>query len=94
MIGIAALILLALTWAVFSEETIALTEEEQRISSILCMLDGIEEARVFISSEADVRTAVVIYSGNDGILLRSDILNLVSDTLGIEKKNISLYPKS
>lgn len=98
LVCIGALMLLLLVWQFFSEDKTGndkdiLTENELKITKLLCQLDYIDHAYVAIAEDEGVPVnAVVFFDGNDSILARVQILEITSSILKIDKKNIQIYP--
>lgn len=94
-----ALALLLAVWKVFfprSEETsYRATEEETRLSALLSQIDGVEEASVMIDErEGTAVGAVVVFRGEDGILVRSRLIEAAARALGIESRDVLVYPSN
>ncbi len=94
LLAVAALLLLTVLWAVFSKgESAAQTEKERRVQELISTLDSVDRATVYIAEESGTpKSAVVIFKGEDGILVRMQILEITSSALGIEKNAVQVYP--
>ncbi len=68
------------------------SEEEIKLTRIISELDGVGEAEVMITSDdGGIRGVVIVCEGADNIMVRSNILNVVSTALNIDKNNIAVY---
>lgn len=98
LIGVGALVLLLVLWKVFgtaapTAEAYEPTQEEARIVKLLSGLEGIDGATVIIGhTNGEPASAVVVYKGENSILVRMRILDVTSAALNIEKKNVQVYP--
>jgi len=94
---VTALLLLFLVWKVFfGEEKRATpygaTEEEKKLSALLCSLDGVDEATVMISTEeGKAVSAVIVFDGEDKLLLRMNILSAASAALNLPRSSVHVY---
>lgn len=97
LLCLAALALLFAVWKVFFNESgssaYVPTEREARLCTLLSGLKGVEDAKVMITEEDGIPTAaVVVFSGEDGILTRSRVIGIVSAALGIAGNKVQVYP--
>jgi hypothetical protein len=68
------------------------TESEKRLCSILQCIKGVGQTEVLINEGDEGITGVVIVcEGGDSILVKNDILNVVSTALNINKSIIAIY---
>ena len=99
LICLVALVLLLAVWKVFfpSESKTAstsATEQEYRLSLILSQIEGVKEVSVMIGEEAGGATsAIVVFSGADGLLTRMRLVEATAAALNIERANVHVYPK-
>ncbi len=97
-IGIAALVLLLLVWAVFSpkkQDAYTPTEREAKLKVLLEELDGIESATVMITeSGGEPVGAVIVFEGEDGILIRTKLMQIAASALSLRTKDIVVCPAS
>ena len=95
---LAALILLFAAWKVFggsagTASSYAPTAREERLCRVLEKIEGVNGATVMIAEEEGAPvSAIVVFEGADSILTRSRILSITAAALGIEKKNVQVYP--
>lgn len=69
------------------------TDREARLMTLLNEIEGVESSTAMITEEGGrAVSAVVVFSGEDSILVRSRLLNIVSSALGIAKENVQVYP--
>ena len=69
------------------------TEQEERIAVLLERLDGVNDASVLISEEdGEAVGAVVLFKGEDGLILRMNILEITANALHLPKTAIAVYP--
>lgn len=98
LIGIGALVLLLVLWKVFGSTSSATsvyepTQTESRIVKLLSGVEGVSDATVLIAeSDGEAVSAVVVYEGEDSILVRMRILDITSAALNINKSNVQVYP--
>lgn len=93
VVGVVALLVL-IKGAFFSEEKDASrseTEEEVRLSNILQEMDGVDAVDVLISRTEGAVNAVVVYRGEDSLMTRVQIADVVGNVLQTERKNVSVY---
>lgn len=100
-IGILALVLLLVVWKVFfsgkEEKTAANgyvpTEREARLAVLLEKIEGVEGTSVMICEEEGTAVgAVVIFEGEDGILIRTRLMEAAAKALGLHTGDIAVYP--
>ena len=97
---IAALLLLIIVWKVFfpksSKSTSAanlMTEDEVRLSTLLVEIDGVDEVTVFIrKEEGNPVSAVVLFRGQDSILVRTYLTEMTAKALGIAQRDVLIQP--
>lgn len=99
LICLAALALLIAVWCVFfrKEKTdgYAPTAEEARLAALLSEIDGVGEATVMITERDGVPSgAVVVFYGEDGILIRSRLIDVTANALGIPTSSVRVYPSN
>lgn len=101
LIAGAALLLLLACWLVFGRNKSAnamaggasMTEEEARLSAILSEVEDAGEVRVFITQEDGAPvSAIVLFSGTDGILVRLRLTQIAAQALDIAEKRVLVYP--
>lgn len=96
LIGLAALLLLVLVWAVFfpkKSEDVSATEREVRLKALLEELNGVEEATVMITErEGEPVAAVILFEGEDGILIRTRMMEIAARALSLRTQDICVYP--
>lgn len=69
------------------------TEQETRIAALLERLDGVKDASVLITeAEGEAVGAVVLFKGEDGLILRMNILEITANALHIPKSAVTVYP--
>ena len=74
------------------EDGAAVSDDEQRLQTILSHMEGVGESRVMISRGEDgIDGVVIVCDGAENIMTRSDILNAVSTALNIDKNIIAIY---
>ena len=65
---------------------------ETRLEEILSSIDGVGESSVMVTEDGeDIIGVVIVCQGADNIMTRSDILNVVSTALNIQKNIIAIY---
>ena len=102
LICLLALVLLLVSYRVFavgeSKKTgsgYVPTAQEARLVELLKQIDGIENATVMITEEnGETAGVIVIFNGNDGLLIRMRILEITSAALHIAKSDILIYPSA
>ena len=73
----------------------AASEKEKSLSAFLSEMDGVGSAEVRIcEDEAGVLSVAVVCDGAKNIRVNSDIREAVSAALGVDEKNVKIYPKS
>ena len=97
LIGAAALLLLILVYFVFfgHEEQTAYTatEQEKRLSVLLSEIGGVKSATVMITEEdGKPVSAIVIFQGEDGILVRTRLMEVAASALSLNTRDILVYP--
>ena len=101
LVCIAALLLLLVTWKVFSPKQTGtattaayqMTAEEARLSAILSEIEGVKEATVYIRTADGVPvSAVVLFWGQDSILTRTYLIDVTSRALGIAARDVLVQP--
>lgn len=69
------------------------TAQETRIVALLEQLDGVREASVLITEEeGEAVGAVVLFKGEDGLILRLNILEITANALHLPKSAVTVYP--
>lgn len=94
---VAALLLLLVVWAVFfqggSSGAYAPTEAEARLSILLNEIEGVEKTTVMITERDGMPvSAVVVFEGEDGILIRSRLIEASAKALSLNARDILVYP--
>lgn len=97
LIGAAALLLLILVWIVFFRQdntsAYSATEQEKRLSVLLSEIEGVKSATVMINErEGEPVGAVVIFKGEDGILVRTRLMEAAASALSLRTQDILVYP--
>lgn len=97
LIGAAALLLLLLIYFVFfrpsAPSAYEATEQERRLSVLLEEIEGVKSATVMITEqEGKPVSAVVIFKGEDGILLRTRLMEVAASALSLRTRDILVYP--
>lgn len=93
-----ALALLLAVWRVFfskgeTTDVSAQTEEENRLSRLLEKIEGVEEASVMIGEKDGVPvSAVIVFQGEDGILVRTRLTEAAAQALGISNREVHVFP--
>lgn len=68
------------------------SQEELKLMKILSEIDGVGEAEVMITSDdGSVVGVVIVCEGANNIMVKSDVLNVVSTALNVDKNNIAVY---
>lgn len=68
------------------------SETEMKLESILSEIKGVGQAEVMINeSEDGIDGVIVVCSGGNNLMTRSDILNVVSTVLNVKENNIAIY---
>lgn len=98
-IAILSLALLLAVWKVFfgkskpASAEYEPTADEIRLSVILSEIEGVENATVMIAERDGVPvSAIVVFSGEDGILVRTRIIEATARALAIEAREVLVYP--
>lgn len=97
LIGLAAILLLLLVWAVFfkGEKSAGYTPtaQEAKLSVLLREIEGVESVTVMISErDGTPVSAVVVFVGEDGILVRTRIMEAAASALSLQTRDIHVYP--
>ncbi len=96
LVCILALILLLVSYKVFvkpDSSTYTPTSQEARLSELLEKVEGVEDVSVMITEEDGAAIgAVVLFTGKDGFLLRSKLLEITCTALNLQKNAVSIYP--
>ncbi len=97
LVCLLALLLLFAAYKVFAAPTqksgYTPTEREERVIMLLEELDGVDGATVMITEEESVPvSAIVVFRGEDGFLVRMKVRQIAATALGIEEKNVVVYP--
>ena len=100
LVAFVALVILVGSWFVFGTDradapsgSYTPTAQEERIGALLSEIDGIESVSVMISEENGVPVgAVVIFDGEDGILVRLKITRITANALNLADNRIHVYP--
>ncbi len=70
-------------------------EKEKSLAAFLSEMDGVGTAEVRIcEDENGVMSVAVVCDGAKNILVNSNIREAVSAALGVDEKNVKIYPKS
>ena len=81
---------LALTSTASSSQNKSVTE--MKLEQILSEIKGVGQAEVMINeSEDGIDGVIVVCSGANNLMTRSDILNVVSKALNVKENNIAIY---
>lgn len=98
LLCLVALLLFFAAWKVFSPaKTVSYqaTEEEVRLSALLSKIEGVKEASVMIGEkDGEIASAVVVFQGEDGILIRTRLMEAAARALGLENKDVHVYPSN
>ena len=71
------------------------SEKEKSLAAFLSEMDGVGTAEVRIcEDENGVMSVAVVCDGAKNILVNSNIREAVSAALGVDEKNVKIYPKS
>ena len=100
LICVVALALLFAVWKVFfgggsAEEASGYmaTEREQRLAELLEQVEGVDTATVMIAERDGVPvSAIVVFKGRDGILLRTRLTELAAAALDLAIGDITVCP--
>ena len=99
LIALIALALLLGCWFVFGKtedtptSTYAPTAQEERIGALLSEVEGVERVTVMVTEEDGVPvSAVVVFDGEDGILVRLRITQITANALNLADNRIYVYP--
>lgn len=98
LLCLAALLLLLAVWKVFfdmgsASSSYQPTEREARLCQLLSGVEGIESATAMITEKDGIPvSAIVIFDGADSILTRIRVIDITAGALGIERKNVQIYP--
>ena len=93
-----ALILLLICALVFKEPSdasfaSAMTEEESRLSELLSHVEDAGRVRVYLTKDGgDTVGAVVLFDGEDGILVRLRLTQMAARALSLSEKEILVCP--
>ncbi len=69
------------------------TASERRLRTLICRMEDVEACTVMITEEGDQAvSAVILFTGTDGILVRSRILSVAASALGIPASSVQVYP--
>lgn len=98
LFALLALLLLFAVWKVFfaggdEQSGYVPTEREARLLCLIKELGGVRDATAMIREE-DGRpvSAVILFEGEDSILLRARILEIAASALGVERSAVGVYP--
>lgn len=96
-IGAASLLLLLLVYFVFFKQdgpaAYSATEQEKRLSVLLGEIDGVDSATVMITEkDGSPVNAVVVFRGEDGILVRTRLMEAAAKALSLRTRDILVYP--
>lgn len=100
LIAAAALILLLACWLVFGREqssssvaSYTATQEEARLAAVLSEIEDAGNVRVLITQEdGEAVSAVVLFDGTDGILVRLRLTQITANALNIAENRVLVYP--
>ena len=71
------------------------SEKEKSLAAFLSEMDGVGTGEVRIcEDENGVMSVAVVCDGAKNILVNSNIREAVSAALGVDEKNVKIYPKS
>ena len=95
----AALILLLVCWLVFGRNDaqttsgVVQTEQEARLAAVLAEVEGAGKVSVLIAQEAGSPvSAVVLFDGTDGILVRLGHTQITAQALNIAENKVLVCP--
>lgn len=97
LLGVAAVLLLLLVYFVFfggeTQSGYTATEQEKRLSILLGEIEGVKSATVMITErEGTPVSAVVLFEGEDGILIRTRLMEVAASALSLRTRDILVYP--
>lgn len=97
LVAFAALVLLIVCWFVFgtsdAQPTAAPTEEEARLAAILSEVEDAGNVSVLITEEEGAPvSAVVMFDGTDGILVRLRLTQIAARALNIAENKVLVCP--
>ena len=96
LVALAGVLLLLLCMAAFSprkESTAEQTPTEARLSAILSEVAGAGSVRAMIAEEDGIPvSAVVLFDGEDGILVRLRLTQVTACALGLSDGSVHVYP--
>ncbi len=100
LMGVLGLLLFYTAWKVFQEndsqtqETIALSENEVKITRILQEIDGVGEASVVVcEGDDEVKSVVIVCEGANDLRVIMNIREAVSAALDTPQNSIKIYLK-
>lgn len=100
LFSILAMFLLFAAWKVFgntnnsAKQTVALSETEKKLISILENIDGVGEANVMVSeTEEGEKCAVIVCEGAENIRVLIAVREAAATALGTAQKNVKIYLK-
>ncbi len=95
LIAAAALLILIAVYKVFfsAKKAKSQTETEARIEALLERVEGVKDVTVVIT-ERDGKAvgAVVVFGGEDGILIRHRVTEVAARALDLPDRAIAVYP--
>ena len=100
LICLLALILLLVSYRVFASgegETSGYTPtaREERLIELLKHIEGVDDATVMITEENGSPVgAIILFDGTDGLLVRMRILEISAVALGINQRDVLVYPSA
>lgn len=96
LLGAAALLLLLIVYFVFFRQpttSYTATEQEKRLSILLGEIEGVKSATVMITErDGSPVSAVVLFEGEDGILVRTRLMEVAASALSLKTRDILVYP--
>lgn len=96
LLGAAALLLLLIVYFVFFRQpttSYTATEQEKRLSVLLGEIEGVKSATVMITERDGAPvSAVVLFEGEDGILVRTRLMEVAASALSLKTRDILVYP--
>lgn len=93
-----ALVLLLAVWKVFFRKDVTTsgytpTAQESRLSILLSEIEGVKGTTVMITERDGIPvSAVVVFQGEDGILIRTRIMEVAASALSLHTRDILVYP--
>ncbi len=68
------------------------TDTETKLMRILSEIDGVGNSEVMVTEEGEkIQGVVIVCEGAQNIMVKNDVLNVVTTVLNVEKSNIAIY---